>query len=340
MRAHPVRDIFWRKEKLCAIYFTFARGSVYNIHRLLTRFRIGKNSSPPIDRKAGRIILRKMEKKQKDVLLIQLGARLRALRLAAGFTVKRFAEQADLSPRFINQIEAGTGNISVSGLARISAALRCTMAELLPPPASDQSLRAEVWRLLDGYEDSDWQALQQWLLKRKGQKTTPRFIAIIGILGAGKSTLGPLLAAELKTEFVELDAKIEEAAGMPLADLFATHGESYYRRLEHEVLTQLFATSRGCVFAPGGSVVTDAESWQLVKQRCYTIWLHAAPEELMKRTKRKGNPRLMSRPSVLTDMKNLLTRREPLYAESQLTIRTTGKTPSRVLREVLDALPS
>lgn len=284
--------------------------------------------------------LRNMEKKTKDTLLSQLGARLRARRLDAGLTVKRFAEYSDLSPRFINQIEAGTGNISVAGLARISAALHCTMAELLPPPASDQSLRAEVWRLLDECEDGDWQALQQWLLKRNGQKSPPQFIALIGILGAGKSTLGPLLAASLKTEFIEIDAKIEEAAGMSLADLFATHGESYYRHLEHDVLTQLFATSRGCVLAPGGSVVTAPESWQLVKQRCYTIWLHAAPEELLKRTTRKGNPRLLSRPSVFTDMKNLLSRREPLYAESQLLIKTSGKTPQRVLREVLTVLPS
>lgn len=281
-----------------------------------------------------------MEKKQKDILLTQLGRRLRARRLGAGFTVKRFAEHADLSPRFINQIEAGTGNISIAGLARISAALPCSMAELLPPAEADQSLQAEVWRLLDECDDQDWQALRQWLLKRKGQRASPRFIALIGVLGAGKSTLGPLLAAELKTEFVEVDAKIEELAGLSLVDLFAIHGESYYRRLEHDVLTRLFATSRGCVFAPGGSVVTDPESWQLVKQRCYTIWLHAAPEELMKRTTRKGNPRLLARPSVFTDMKDLLTRREPLYAESQLTVKTSGKTPVRVLREVLEALPS
>ncbi len=293
-----------------------------------------------IDRNAGRTILREMNKKQKDSFLASLGARLRSLRLEANLTVKEFAERADLSPRFINQLETGTGNISVAGLARVSAALNRTMAELLPPLASDLSLQAEIWRMLSECDEADLHALRQWIIKRKGQDTTPRYIALIGILGAGKSTLGPLLAKALKTEFIELDHQIEEAAGMSLADIFATHGESYYRDLEHETLARLFATSRGCVFAPGGSIVTDSESWNLVKQRCFTVWLHATPEELMKRTKRKGNPRLLSRPSVLTDMKGLLARREPLYAESQLAIKTSGKLPAKVLHEILAAVPS
>lgn len=292
----------------------------------------------PIDRNSGRTILRKMNKKQKDSFLAGLGTRLRALRLEANLTVKEFAERADLSPRFINQLEAGTGNISVAGLARVGVALNRTMAELLPPPVSDLSLRAEIWRLLSECDEGDLHALRQWISKRKGQDTVPRFIALIGILGAGKSTLGPLLAKELKIEFVELDLQIEEMAGMPLADIFATHGESYYRDLEHASLAHLFATSRGCVFAPGGSIVTDPESWNLVKQRCFTIWLHATPEELMKRTKRKGNPRLLNRPSVLSDMKSLLARREPLYAESQLVIKTSGKSPAKILSQVLEGV--
>lgn len=281
-----------------------------------------------------------MNKKQKDTLLADLGARVRGLRLDADWTVKEFAERAKLSPRFINQLEAGTGNISVTGLARIGIALDRTIAELLPPPETDVSLRAEVWRLVSECEDGDLHALRQWLLKRQGQAVAPRFIALIGILGAGKSTLGPLLAKALKTEFIELDHKIEEAAGMPLADIFATHGESYYRNLEHEALGRLFATSRGCVFAPGGSVVTDPESWNLIKQRCFTVWLHATPEELMKRTKRKGNPRLLSRPSVVADMKGLLARREPFYGESQLIIKTSSKLPPKVLSEILAAVPA
>ena len=294
----------------------------------------------PFDRKAERTILRymKIKQKEKEALLASLGARVRALRLEADLTVSAFGKRASLSPRFINQLEAGTGNISVARLAAVAAALGRALPELLPPPETDHTLRAEVWRSLANCDDADLSELRQWLAKRNGGGAPPRYIALIGVLGAGKSTVGPLLAKRLKTGFVELDNEIEEAAGMPLADLFVTHGEDYYRTLEREALARLFATLRGGVFAPGGSVVTDPESWNLVKQRCFTVWLHAAPEELMKRTKRKGNQRLLSRPSVVTDLKNLLARREPLYAESRLTIKTTGKTPAKVAQEILNAL--
>lgn len=277
---------------------------------------------------------------EKEALLERLGARVRALRLADDLTVNEFARRTSLSPRFINQLEAGTGNISVARLSQVAAALGRALPELLPPPETDHSLRAEVWRSLANCDDQDLHELRQWLAERNGHGVLPRFIALIGILNAGKSTIGPLLARQLKTDFVELDHEIEEAAGMPLADLFAAHGEGYYRTLEHEALTRLFATSRGGVFALGGSVVTASESWSLVKQRCFTIWLHATPEELLKRTKRKGNPRLLSRPSLMTDMKSLLARREPLYAESQLTIKASGKPPAEILQEILNALHS
>jgi XRE family aerobic/anaerobic benzoate catabolism transcriptional regulator len=222
----------------------------------------------------------------------------------------------------------------------VAAALGRTLPELLPPPETDHSLRAEVWRSLANCDDGDLHELRQWLAERNDHGARPRYIALIGILGAGKSTIGPMLAKQLKTGFVELDHEIEEAAGMPLADIFATHGEGYYHDLEHEALARLFAVSRGCVFAPGGSVVTDPESWNLIKQRCLTVWLHATPEELMKRTTRKGNPRLLSRPSVMADLKSLLARREPRYAESQLTIKTSGKTLARILQEIFNALHS
>jgi XRE family aerobic/anaerobic benzoate catabolism transcriptional regulator len=280
------------------------------------------------------------KQKEKEALLVSLGARVRALRLAGDLSVSEFAKRTTLSPRFINQLEAGTGNISVARLAQVAATLGRTLPELLPPPESDHSLRAEVWRSLADLSDGELHELRQWLAKKNGHTAAPRYIALIGILGAGKSTVGPLLAKHLKTDFVELDHEIEEAAGMPLADLFATHGEGYYRTLEHEALARRFATSRGSVLAPGGSIVTDPESWNLVKQRCFTIWLHATPDELFKRTKRKGNPRLLSRPSVMSDMKNLLARREPLYAESQLTIKTSGKTPAKIVQEILHALDS
>ena len=180
--------------------------------------------------------------------------------------------------------------------------------------------------------------MHDWLEQRKGPQPDRQFVALIGLRGAGKSTVGPLLARRLKTEFIELDHWVEEAAGMSLAEIFTTHGEPYFQRLEREALSRLFATSAGCIFAPGGSIVNDSESWDLIKQRCATIWLHATPREFLKRMVKAGETRLTQRPTVMTDMKALLARREPLYAESDLQIKTTGRTAAAVAATIIKAL--
>ncbi|HEV8483003.1 MAG TPA: shikimate kinase [Blastocatellia bacterium] len=275
----------------------------------------------------------------RDLLLDAIGRRVRALRLEAGMTVRDFAESAELSPRFAHQLEAGEGNISIAGLARVAAALGCSLPELIPPASDDHSLRADVWRLLSDSSGDDLEDLQQWLEQRKGGEPKARFIALIGLRGAGKSTIGRLLARRLKTEFVELDRLVEEAADMSLGEVFATHGEGYYRRLERESIRQLIGRSGGCVLAPGGSVVSDPESWELVRRRCFTVWLHATPAEFMKRMRRQGDLRPMQgRPSAMDELKALLARREPLYAESRLKIRTTNKTPAAVVALIAKAL--
>jgi XRE family aerobic/anaerobic benzoate catabolism transcriptional regulator len=276
---------------------------------------------------------------RKALLLAAVGAHIRALRLDAGLTVKEFARRALLSPRFINQLEAGSGNVSIAGLARVAAALGRSTHELIPPEDGDHSLAAEIWRLQSECSGDDLRDLQQWLETRKGSKSRPRFLALIGLRGAGKSTVGPVLARRLKTEFVEIDKLVESAAGMSLSEVFATHGEAYYRELERESIIHLFAGPRGCVVVPGGSVVTDPETWGLIKRRCFTVWLHATPEEFMKRMRRQGDLRPMQgRPSAMDELKALLSRREPLYAESDLKIKTTNKSPAAVIGQIVNAL--
>jgi XRE family aerobic/anaerobic benzoate catabolism transcriptional regulator len=272
----------------------------------------------------------------KSSLLLAVGQRTRALRLEAGLTVKAFADQANLSTRFVNQLEAGVGNISIAGLARVAAALGRSTFELIPPAENDQSLAAEVWRALNNAGGDDLSDLHQFLVTRNGDRSAPRYIALIGLRGAGKSTVGPMLARRLKTDFVELDRLIEKAAGLSLGEIFATHGESYYRELERESALRVLNTSPGCVLVPGGSVVTDSETWEAIKRRCFTVWLHATPAEFMKRMRRQGDLRPMQgRPSAMEELKTLLARREPLYAESRLKIRTTGKAPAAVVSKII-----
>jgi XRE family aerobic/anaerobic benzoate catabolism transcriptional regulator len=139
---------------------------------------------------------------------------------------------------------------------------------------------------------------------------------------------------------VELDSRIEQAAGMSLGEIFMMHGEEYYRRLEREELARLFSQSAGCVLAPGGSIVTDPGSWDLIKHRCYTIWLHATPDEFMRRLRRQGDTRPMrGNPSAMAELKSILSRRQPLYAQADLTIRTTSKSPGSVIAQILKSVP-
>jgi len=188
----------------------------------------------------------------KALLLAAVGARTRTLRLEAGLTVKEFARRAALSPRFVNQLEAGAGNISIAGLARVAAALGRSTHELIPPVHDDHSLPAEIWRLVSDSSSDDLHELQQWLATRKGSKPDRIFFALIGLRGAGKSTVGPMLARRLKTEFVEVDKLVEKAAGMSLGEIFATHGEAYYRDLEREsILGCSPARAAACLFLAG-----------------------------------------------------------------------------------------
>jgi XRE family transcriptional regulator, aerobic/anaerobic benzoate catabolism transcriptional regulator len=277
---------------------------------------------------------------EKDLLLLSVGQRVRGLRQERGLTVNELAARASLSPRFINQIEAGEANISIVKLAQVAAALGQVLPDLLTPSLQAHSLRARTWRLLNQCDDKDWRALHDWLARRQGVAAPAQFVALIGLRGAGKSTVGPMLAKRLKTEFIELDQAVEEAAGLSLAEIFTTHGEPYFQKLEREALQKLLTTSAGCVFAPGGSVVSDSASWNLIKHHCVTVWLHATPKEFMQRMLKAGETRLTSRPTVMTDMKALLARREPLYAESEIIIKTTGKTPAAVATAILQALPS
>jgi len=277
-----------------------------------------------------------------SILLFGIGNRVRKLRLEKQISIRELARLSDLSPRFINQLEAGDANIAIAGLARLAAALDRTVSELIPPAEYDDSAPARIQRWLYESNDDDIRDLQQWIDSRKQAKSAtsaPRFIALIGLRGVGKSTVGPMLAKRLKREFVELDQWVEDAAGMKLGEIFTTHGEAYYRRLERQALDRLFSTSGSCIFAPGGSVVTDEESWSLIKRRCVTVWLHATAEEFMKRMRKQGDMRPMQgRPAANAELKALLSRREPLYAESQFTVKTTGRSPSAVTSEIAKAV--
>ena len=232
-----------------------------------------------------------------DSLLQGLAARARAGRLARGWTVRELAERSGLSTRFLVQLESGKGNISVKRLADVARALDTTAAQLL---TETDAPAAPV-------------------------------IALLGLRGAGKTTVGRRLAKRLRLPFLELDRRIEQAADLSLSELFSLHGEDYYRRLEWDVLDQVLAERRGLVMATGGGIVTSAETFARLRRSALTVWLRATAEDHWKRVVSQGDRRPMANhPEAMAELRARLAAREPLYTLADYTIETATLSVSQV----------
>jgi XRE family aerobic/anaerobic benzoate catabolism transcriptional regulator len=264
-------------------------------------------------------------------LLASVGARVRALRESQGLTQRTLAEKSGVSSRFLAQLEAGDGNISLERFDAVARALATSPSALLDPRASITDAagddergkqRALVTELLDRRSSTELGEVRRWLEARFARRTAP-VIALLGLRGAGKSTIGPKLATRLALRFVELDAAIEHAAGLTLSEIFQIHGESYYRRLERETLMALLADGDGMVVATGGSIVNDKETFKLLRRRAVTVWLKARPEDHWNRVIQQGDQRPMaSHPHAMSELRALLSARERLYAEAEHVIDT------------------
>ena len=241
-------------------------------------------------------------------LLVAIGQRVRLLRDQHGLTQKALAERAGLSLRFLSEVESGQGNISVTRLAELAHALGVGPASLLPDDPN---------RVADR-------------------------VALLGVRGAGKSSVGRALAKLLSRDFIELDEEIERTAGLRLAEIFEIHGGDHYRRLEREVLRATLAKDRAFVLATGGGLVSDAESWSLLRRGARTVWLRATPTQHWQRVVGQGDARPMAdRPRAMSELRALLAARTPRYAEADITVETGQLGVSQVamrVRERLSAL--
>ena len=265
----------------------------------------------------------------RSALLFAVGARVRALREAQGVTQRTLAERSGVSARFLAQLEAGDGNISLERFAEVAAALGSSPSLLLDPQAAPDAdeerhkQRAAVAELLQRRSTAELAEVRRWLEARFARRTAPT-IALLGLRGAGKSTIGPRLALRLGLPFVELDGAIEAAAGLTLSEIFQIHGESYYRRLERETLMTLLADGEGMVLAAGGSIVNDRETYKLLRRRSVTVWLKARPEDHWNRVIQQGDQRPMAQhPHAMSELRALLTARERLYAEAEHVVDTS-----------------
>ncbi len=241
---------------------------------------------------------------KRAVLLSALGAAVRARRTDLGLTMRALAKRADVSERFLAQLEAGSGNISVARLQDVADALGTSAAELLSMRPAPTPLR--------------------------------RVIALLGLRGAGKSTLGAEVARRLAVPFFELDALVAAEAGMPLGTIFEMHGEAWFHRLEREVLRAFLDSHPVAVLATGGSIVTQRETFELLRQRTMTLWLKARPQDHWDRVVRQGDMRPMrNRANAMTEMKALLRTRKALYMLADSVVDTSSATLDQSAKRIV-----
>ena len=267
----------------------------------------------------------------KHPFLVQLGERVRALRSRRGMTRKELAAAADVSERHLGNLELGVGNASVLILLQVAQALKTTPAELL----DDQAARSPEWllirELLAHQDETTLRRAREAILPIVDTATAatgprPPRIALIGLRGAGKSTLGSLLAQDLGFPFVELSREIEKFAGCTVNEIQALYGQNAYRRYERRALEESIQIYPEAVLATPGGIVSEPATYNLLLSHCTTVWLRAHPEDHMNRVAAQGDLRPMAgNTEAMDDLKGILAQRTPFYAKAELHLDTSAR---------------
>jgi XRE family transcriptional regulator, aerobic/anaerobic benzoate catabolism transcriptional regulator len=273
--------------------------------------------------------------------LEQLGQRVRTMRALRGMSRKVLAKVSGISERYIAQLESGKGNVSIVLLRRVSNAMGAHLEDLIPAgePAPDWPvIRDLVRKATPGQIAQAKDALAGDGISAPGQAAFAG-IALIGLRGAGKSTLGKLLAKKIGWRFVELNKEIEQQNGLSVAEIIALYGQEGFRRMEQAALGQLLARRERVVLATGGGIVSEPLTFDLVLSSFYTIWLKARPEEHMARVRRQGDLRPMADDrSAMAELRTILLSREPLYARAAAVVDTAGLTVDNAAARLIDAV--
>ena len=275
-----------------------------------------------------------------ETLVLQaLGARMRTIRARRGMTQRALSVRSGVSERYIAQFEAGGGNVSVLVLHRVGKALGVPVADLLAdrpePPPDLAALHALLARAEPSRLPSARRLLAEWL----GQSADPlraARIALVGLRGAGKSSLGQALAARRGVPFVELDREVERQSGMDLRDIFEMHGQDGFRRLERQALEAVLARGEPMVLAAGGGIVAEAATLDLLLAHCLTVWVRTSPEEHMQRVVTQGDDRPMrDNTDAMADLRTILASREALYARADFVLDNGGRPLADSLAELM-----
>jgi XRE family transcriptional regulator, aerobic/anaerobic benzoate catabolism transcriptional regulator len=258
--------------------------------------------------------------------LLFVGKKVRDARSRRGMTRKMLAREADVSERHLAQLELGEGNVSIVLLRRITNALNIPVAEVFQAEKANSPSEAALRQFLDRVPHHQIDEVVARLRREFGADDKARHarIALIGLRGAGKSTLGSKLAAELRVPFVELDQEIEKDAGMALSEIFSLYGQTGYRRIEKNTLERVLQQHSRAVLSIGGGVVSEKQTYDQLLASCFTVWIKTHPEEHMSRVIAQGDFRAMADNSeAMEDLRRILEAREPLYRRADVQLETS-----------------
>jgi XRE family transcriptional regulator, aerobic/anaerobic benzoate catabolism transcriptional regulator len=271
-----------------------------------------------------------------------LGDRIREARARRGMTRKILARDSKVSERYLAQLEAGHGNVSIVLLRQIAHAMGLPLVDLVreePDRPVELTLLIQTLARLSSKEQAQARKILAETFGAAVERERRHRIALIGLRGAGKSTLGAMLAKELAVPFIELDREIERESGTSLSEVFDLYGQAAFRRYERRALESVIERHDRAVIATGGSIVSEAATFDLLLSACFTIWLTAAPEEHMARVVAQGDTRPMAdNEEAMEDLRRILQGREALYSKADARVDTAGKTTAQSLRELKKAV--
>jgi XRE family aerobic/anaerobic benzoate catabolism transcriptional regulator len=280
---------------------------------------------------------------EKDPFLTALGERLRALRSRRGLTRKALARLADVSERHLANVESGVGNASIQFLRQITTVLNCTLAEMI----GDETATSPEWlmirEILRGRSDEELAQARATLAGIFDAPTSEaarrQRVALIGLRGAGKSSLGRMLADHWMVPFVELGREVETLAGCGIAEIHALYGPNAYRRYERRALEDIIQRYPRAVIATPGGIVSDPATYNLLLSHCYTVWVRAAPKDHMARVLAQGDTRpMMGNREAMEDLKSILESRAAFYSKADLSFDTSDMTQENAYVGLIEQL--
>lgn len=270
-----------------------------------------------------------------DALISRVGDRVRRVRELKGIPRRVLSDISGVSPRYLAQLEAGEGNVSIGLLQRVAIALDFPIDGLI---CEEDPWTSEVLRVADLYRAANTEVRAKAMaLLCPDNETHQRAqrVCLIGLRGAGKSTLGGLIGKALGVPFVELNRKIEGHAGMPVTEILALYGQEGYRKLEAQALDHVIAGHSRLILAVAGGIVAEPETYANLLRNFHTIWVKASPQEHMDRVRAQGDTRPMAgNPEAMDQLRSILTSREGLYDKALAQLDTSGRTTGQSLTEL------